>query len=231
MTIEAALFWIASASVSGFVVAAFFAGYLRLRRNLFLLFYIPLLGLLVLAFFLWNGINLGNLVVQNWIRGLVVAAAVTAMMVKNVLAQRPTPRRSGSALVMDILWPGMAYGLVDALLLSVLPVLAVTMALSDAGWASGGSGHVGLGVLALLASLVVAGIYHLGFPEFRGPSVLGAMVGNGIMSLAFFVTMNPLAAVLPHVIMHVAAILHGRESTYQLPPHYGEAEERGLVDV
>jgi hypothetical protein len=231
MTVEAALLWIASASVLGFAVAAIFAGGLRLRRNLFLLFYVPLAGVLVMGFFRWNRIDVADLFLHNWIRGLVVAAAITFLVVRNVLIQPSTPRRSGPALVLDILWPGLIYGLVDALLLSVLPVLAVTMALSGAHWTAGGTGQLWSGALAFLASLVVAGIYHLGYPEFRGPSVLGAMVGNGIMTLAYLFAMNPLAAVLPHMIMHVAAILHGRESTYQLPPHHGPAEERSIADA
>jgi hypothetical protein len=34
-------------------------------------------------------------------------------------------------------------------------------------------------------------------------------------------TVNPLAAVLSHPAMHFAAIVHVRETTLQLPPHYG----------
>jgi hypothetical protein len=227
MTVEAALLWIASASMAGFALAALFAGSLRFRRNLYLLFYVPLAGALVVGFFRSNRIGVADLLRHNWVWGLVAAGLVTALVVKNVLSQPPTPRRRGMALVVDILWPGLAYGLVDALLLSVLPVLAVTLAFAGADWTVGWPGQIGVGGLALLASLIVAGVYHLGYPEFRGPSVLGAMVGNGVMSLAYVLTMNPLAAVLPHMIMHVAAILHGRESTYQLPPHYGMGEEKG----
>lgn len=224
MTIQAALIWIVSASVAGLALAALFAGSLRLRRNLYLLFYVPLAGALVAGFFRWNRIGVIELLRHNWPWGLVGAAVVTALVVRNVLSQPSTPRRTGFALVLDILWPGLTYGLVDALLLSVLPVLAVTMAFAGADWTMDWAGHVGLGGLAVLASLTVTGIYHLGYPEFRGPSVLGAMVGNGIMSPVYVLTGNPLAAILPHMIMHVAAILHGRDSTYQLPPHHERGE-------
>jgi hypothetical protein len=40
------------------------------------------------------------------------------------------------------------------------------------------------------------------------------------MSLAYIVTGNPIAAVISHVAMHIAAVLHGVETVMQLPPHY-----------
>jgi len=227
-----ALLWIVSASVLGFAVTAFFSGILHLPRNLFLLFYIPPVGALVVAFFRVNRIDLRELLQHNWIPGLVGAGLVTLLVVKNVLSQPSTPRRKGFALLGDVLWPGLVYGLVDALLLSVLPAMAVVLAFSGGdGAATMAMGtQVVQGVLALLASLVVAAIYHLGFQEFRGAAVVGAMIGNGVMSLGFILTMNPLAAILPHMIMHVTAILHGRESTYQLPPHDGPIQENAPTD-
>jgi hypothetical protein len=39
------------------------------------------------------------------------------------------------------------------------------------------------------------------------------------MSVAYTATQNPLAAAVSHVAMHVVAVLHGIDSTVQLPPH------------
>jgi hypothetical protein len=39
------------------------------------------------------------------------------------------------------------------------------------------------------------------------------------MSLAYLLTTSPLAPVGAHAVMHVSAVLHGAESTVQLPPH------------
>lgn len=219
-----ALVWIIAASLLGIGVASIFAGRLHLPRNTYLIFYIPMATALIAAFFLANEMDISSLFTRNLGWGLVGAAVVTVVVVKNVLSQPSSPRRSGPGLLLDVLWPGLTYGVVDALLLSVLPVAAVLSAFSGAGWAEGWAGELALGALALLASVVVAGIYHLGYPEFRGPAVMGAIVGNGVMSLAFILTSNPLAAILPHTVMHVAAILHGRDTTYQLPPHYGKAQ-------
>ena len=71
-----------------------------------------------------------------------------------------------------------------------------------------------------MASLLVTVAYHLGYPEFRGSEVVGPVIGNGVCSLAYLLATNPIAAVLSHIAMHVAAVLHGPETTIQLPPHY-----------
>jgi len=66
----------------------------------------------------------------------------------------------------------------------------------------------------------VTATYHLGYPEFRGPAVIQPLIGNVLLTLGFLLTGSPLAAIIGHVIMHAAAVLHGMETTVQLPPHY-----------
>jgi hypothetical protein len=41
-----------------------------------------------------------------------------------------------------------------------------------------------------------------------------------VMSLAYLLTRNPVAPVLSHMAMHVAAVLFGLYTAVQLPPHY-----------
>jgi len=218
------LAWTAWAAILGFVVAAIFAGRLRLPRNLFLLVYVPITAGFFIAFVLLSEVDVPAALKHHWGWGLLGAGVAGAAMVKNVRSQPPSPRSTGAGLLVDILWPGLAYGLVYALLLSVLPVLVVKSALVGAGWPSGWMAHVGFGGAALLASLVVTAAYHLGYPEFRGKPVSGAMLGNGILTVAYLLTQNPLAPLLSHAAMHVAAILHGRETTVQLPPHYPQED-------
>jgi hypothetical protein len=67
---------------------------------------------------------------------------------------------------------------------------------------------------------VVTLAYHLGYPEFRGPQVRAPMFGVGMMSLGYLLTTNPIAAVLSHAAMHIAAVLRGPATMVQLPPHY-----------
>ena len=215
--------WILIASIFGFSISAIFAGWLRLPRNVYLLLYIPLTGALFVLFIYFTGISLTAILTHNWYWGMVGAAVALFMVIRNVLSQPSSPRNKGIALLRDILWPGFLYGLVDSLLLSVLPILAVKEALANAQWTDNWIGLIGFGAIALIASFIVTAAYHLGYTEFRNKKVLWTVFGNGVMSLAFLLTMNPLAAILPHVAMHITAMIHGRETTGQVPPHYHDS--------
>jgi hypothetical protein len=67
---------------------------------------------------------------------------------------------------------------------------------------------------------LVTAAYYLGYPEYQGTAIAAPVIGNGIMSLGYLITTNPLASVLSHVAMHVAGVLHGPATVLQLPPHY-----------
>jgi len=56
--------------------------------------------------------------------------------------------------------------------------------------------------------------------EYRDGDIVNPVIGNGVMSVGFVLTSNPITAVASHIVMHVTAVLHGAESTVQLPPHY-----------
>jgi hypothetical protein len=107
------------------------------------------------------------------------------------------------------LWLGVAYGVLDALMLSVVPVLATWRAFRDRGWTKTWAGKAGVLALALAVSLVVTLLYHVGFSEYWGSGIKDPLVGNGIMSVGYIATANPLTAILSHVAMHVSAVLHG----------------------
>lgn len=214
------MLWILYASILGFAVSAIFAGLLKLHRNIYLLIYIPLVATLFALFIISNKLNITEMIVHNWYWGLIGAVVAGAFVIKNVFSQPSSKAGTGLELIIDIVWPGLTYGLIDALLLSVLPILAIKLALTDSLWTENWYGKIGFGIIGLLASFLVTTAYHLGYPEFRGKKVIWPNVGNGVLSLAFILTMNPLAAILPHMAMHVAAMIHGKDTTGQVPPHY-----------
>lgn len=216
------IIWILIASLLGFTIAAVFAGWLKLKRNVYLLFYIPLVAALLTAFVIANDLNIKEIILHNWGWGLFGAVIVGALVVKNVLSQPSSERQKGVALLSDILWSGFAYGLIDALLLSVLPILAVKLAITNTTLLDSWSGKILFIVLGLIASFFATTVYHLGYPEFRGKKLIWANIGNGLLSLAYLLTMNPLAAILPHVAMHIVAMMHGPKTTIQVPPHYDD---------
>jgi len=213
--------WVLAAAVLGFLVAAVFAGLLRLPRNLYLIAYLVLVAPFFYAFVRWSGLSIGELIRHNWVWGLVAAAVVGAFVVRNVLSQPASTTSQGPSLVFEVLWLGVVYGTLDALFLSVLPVLATWQAFSAFGWTHTLLGKVLVGIIALVASLIVTVAYHLGYPEYRvAGGVSGPSVGNTVMSLGYVLANNPIAAVFSHVAMHIAGVLHGPASVMQLPPHY-----------
>ncbi len=218
----AGLIWILVASFLGFTVAAVFAGWLKLKRNVYLLIYIPLIAALLAAFIISNDLNIIEIILHNWGWGILGAVLAGALVVKNVLSQPSSERHEGIALISDMLWSGFAYGLIDALLLSVLPIIAVKLAITNTTLLDSWSGKILFILLGLLASFFATTVYHLGYPEFRGKKVILANIGNGLLSLAYLLTMNPLAAILPHITMHIVAMMHGPKTTIQVPPHYDD---------
>jgi hypothetical protein len=212
------IIWLLGAGVFGFAIAAFFGGVLRLPRRWFLIPYILGTGGLLAAYVAVTGLDVARLVQHNLIAGLVGGIVTGAILVINVLSQPLSDRGSG----FDLLWAGIIYGTVDGLLLTVMPVIAIWQAF---GPSQSVLAQVGIAALGMLGSIYVTAAYHLGYPEFRGPRVGMAVVGNSIITLAVLLTGNPLAAILSHAMMHVAAVLHGPETTVQLPPHHETAPQ------
>lgn len=225
--------WLAAAAGLGFAVPALFSGLLGLERDPYLLVYLPVIGGFTAAYLRGPAPAGWTRVRGRWLRGTVVGLAAGALLVLSVLRQPAGAPAEGAALVLDLAWSGVAYGLVDALLLTVLPVAAVFGALGgSAGRAGGGAtdgaaggdgGSLGraaaTAALALAASLAVTAAYHLGYEEFRGTALVGPLVGNAVVTVAYLAARSPVAPVVAHVAMHVAAVLHGMEAAVQLPPH------------
>jgi len=209
--------WVLAAAALGFGLAAVFSSWLRLPRTLFLVPYLLGVAAFLEAYRRRARVDVGAALRTRWAAGLAGAGVVGAFLVWSVLRQPASP--PPAQVPLQVLWLGAAYGVADGLLLSVLPVAATWRALARPGLAAPRGGRLGAGALALAASLLVTAAYHLGYAEFRGAAIGGPLFGCGVMTLAYLATGNPLSAVLSHVAMHVAAVLHGIDSTIQLPPH------------
>jgi hypothetical protein len=211
--------WIAAACLISFAISGIFSGLLRWRRDIFLAPYIGLTLLFLYAYLQWSGLSVVTLLRHNWVWGVVGAGILSIITIKNVLSQPASPRSKGFRLAFDLLWSGFLYGLTDALLLSVLPVLATWQAFTLLGWTINAPGRILMSILAILASILVTSAYHVGYLEFRGKRMITANVGNSVMTLGYLLTSNPLAAMICHSAMHMTAVLHGPARVVQLPPH------------
>jgi len=212
------------ASVLGFAISAFFAGWLKLSRRLFLVPYVTLVSIFLYTFFVLNEIDLVEILTKNWVWGIVIGGLVSIFLVKTVRSQPATRQSTGTTLGFDIAWAGLVYGFIDALFLNVMPVIVVWVGTSQFGWTETITGKIGVGVIGLFASLLVTLTYHLGYPEFRNKSVGLVLVGNTIITFAFLLSGNPFGSIISHTAMHIAAVLQGPETTIQLPPHYPRYE-------
>jgi hypothetical protein len=211
--------WLVPAAGIALSVPALFSMGLRWERSLFLLPYVGIIGVLLLVYFRRHPLSMKQLT-GYWPYALVGIAAASFLLLRNIAGQPSSTVPSGMQLVTALAWVGLAYGITDGLLLNVFPVLAVQGA---DFFERQPSRRVRLvrGLFALAASLTVTVAYHLGYTEFHGPAMVSVLIGNTIITSAYLLTGSPLAAVATHVIMHVAAVLHGMETTLQVPPHYG----------
>jgi len=217
--LRASAAWVAVAAVVAFAVPAVFSMGLRWERSRFLLPYVGTIGALLLVYFRRHPLSMTQWV-GHWPWALVGIAAASSLLLRNIAGQPPSAVPSGMQLVAALAWVGLAYGVIDGLLLNVLPVLAVQGAAFFEGQPPRGV-RLQRGLFALAASLTVTVAYHLGYTEFHGPAMISAIIGNAIITSTYLLTGSPLAAVATHVIMHGAAVLHGMETTLQVPPHAG----------
>lgn len=210
--------WLLLAALIGFLIPAIFSSGLRWERSLFLIPYVAAAGTFLFLYFRRMPISLKQLI-GCWPYALIGAAVATFLLVRNIQEQPASAAPEGAQLLLALAWIGLAYGVIDGLLLNVMPVLAVLGARfyeQRPAWTE----RLVRGLIALAASILVTVAYHAGYTEFHGPKMASVILGNVIITSSYLLTGSPLAAVVTHVIMHVAAALHGMETTLQLPPHY-----------
>ena len=129
------------------------------------------------------------------------------------------PGPEGSGLVWAVLWRGVTYGAADGLLLSAFPILAVFAAAEGSRLRRSRRGTIVVGTAALLASLVMTTVYHLGYRDFRSTLLARPVAASLLWSVPTLVTLNPIGTPLTHAAMHVTAVLHNSETEVFLPPH------------
>ena len=214
------LTWLGAGFVVGFAVPFLCADVVQLPRDLYYGVYIAT----VLVFFgLWaraTGQRLDLMVRRHWrwavVLGVVVAAALGVVVLRTEPA---TAGPTGLALSAAVLWRGVAYGAVDGLLLSAFPILAVFAASEGSKLRRRRFGTVAVGAAAMVASLVMTTVYHLGYHDFRSALLARPVAADLVWSVPTLVTLNPIGAPIAHAGLHVTAVLHSYETDVFLPPH------------
>jgi hypothetical protein len=211
--------WVLLASAAGFAASAVFTTALHLERRLFVAAWLVVALAVWAAYHRSTRLSVREQLSRHWRAGLVVGATIGAVLTVTIVRQPASESPVGAQLVADVVWVGVAYGLTDALILSVLPVLALYGS-QPAERLRTPASRLRLAAAALAGSAVIAAAYHLGFAEYRGPQLIQPVFGNLLITLGYLLSGSPVAPAVAHVIMHLAALLHGAAGAVQLPPHY-----------
>ena len=217
-----AVLWLVGVIGGSFLVSWLLTDVLHLRRAPYVAWLALFTGTMTAGYLAWSGGG-AAFWVEGWtwgVLGAVLAGSFLSLMVSRIPRQRGPGGPSGIAA----LWEGVVYGSAEGLLLSVLPVVITWQMLASLGW-NGGWAGVAAGGAAVAASVVVIVAHHLGYRQYRGPAIASPVVGCAVLSVAYLVTANPIAAMGGHIILHLSMQGRGLE----LPPHatevpIGEAE-------
>ena len=211
--------WLLGGFALGFLVPFVFADLLGLQRDV----YYGVYSVFAFGFFaLWarsTDQSLRKMIARRWVLAIVLGLVFAGVMSFIVLRQDATSRPSGLTLASAVMWRGVVYGAADGLLLSSFPILAVFAAFTGNPLRSTTSGKIRIGALALLASIVMTTAYHAGYSDFRSGKIANPIAGDAIWSIPTLVTLNPIAAPIAHIGLHVTAVLHSYNTDLFLPPH------------
>ena len=212
--------WLAVGVVVSFLVPFVLADQLEIQRDV----YYGLYGLAAVGLFLgWarsTGRSRSELLARHWRLAVVLGLIFAAVSVLIVLgSENSTPHPDGAGFIGAIIWRGLIYGAVDGLLLSAFPILVVFAALANSRLRQTRMGTVGVGAIALAASLLITATYHLGYSDFRSDKLRKPLTGDLVWSVPTLATLNPIGAPIAHAGLHVAAVTHSYETDTFLPPH------------
>jgi hypothetical protein len=154
---------------------------------------------------------------RNWIWSVAVGIPTAAFVVWNVFrTDAATPRPHGAYFAFEVLWRGVGYGAVDALLLTAFPCVVASTMLR--GRLRGWRGRARYVALATALIWAITAAYHLGYPQIRQDGLGKPEIGNTIISVPMLATANPIGSIGAHALYHVTAVTHSYETRNFLPP-------------
>ena len=219
--------WMTVAAIGVIATVAFLVPWtltdvLKVPRAVYLGALMIVTAALTYGYLAWSGTDAWGFLTGHWAWGLlgaVVSGAVAAGGIVVVANRRGLPRpseRSMAGIAGALVWEGLLYGAAEGVLLSVLPVLAAWQSFDLLGWTGSTAGAVGSGALAIVASVLVIWVHHLGYREFRGTrEILMPILGCGLLSLAYLLTGSPIAPVGGHFLLHTGLEVRG----VPMPPY------------
>jgi hypothetical protein len=210
-------FWVLAAAVVGLVASGLFSSLLHWRRGAFVAGYAVLMALYLAGFLRFHRLDPLVQLRRHWRAGVAVGVLLGLMLVRGVTHQPASARPEGVPLFFAVGWLGVVHGALNALLLNILPVVATYGARPAEALRRAGA-RAQWGAVAVAGSLIVTAGYYLGFEEFRGPFLIRPLIGNAMLTAGYLFSGSPLAPLIGHILMHLAAVWRGMET---LPPYLG----------
>lgn len=214
------LAWLLAGMAVAFLVPFLAADQLGLQRDVYLVVYVAaVIGL----FFGWardTGQSLHEMLMRRRRLAIglgLVFAGLEVLIVRG--AEDGSGHPGGSEFIGALLWRGVVYGAADGLLLSAFPILLVFAALKNRRVRGRVRGLIAVGTVAMVASLAMTAVYHLGYSDFRGSKLRKPVTGDLVWSVPTLATLNPVGAPIAHVGLHVTAVVHNYDTNLFLPPH------------
>jgi hypothetical protein len=208
--------WYVFVAAVAFLVPFVGVSVLDLQHDLYYLLYFSTTAALLLTYVRSEHVDVRRILAHAWRWSLGLGLVVALAEVWNVLGEQATDRPSGAYFVFELLWRGLIYGAVDALLLSAFPGLIAYSLLR--GRIGGLTGKLRFAALALPLIVGITATYHLGYPQYREDGVGKPEIGNTIISVPMLATANPLGSVVAHASMHATAVIETYETPQFLPP-------------
>jgi D-alanyl-D-alanine carboxypeptidase len=218
--------WLAAGLALAFAVPFVLTDLTSINRDLYYGIFSGGVFGFVAAWLAWGVGSPRAQLVRNWRSGVALGLVFGAVMAAIVRNEPATAHPRGLDFVAAIAWRGVLYGLADGVILSAFPILAVFAAFARGQTLDRRRGKVAVGALALGASLLFTGVYHLGYSDFRGEKLRKPLVGDVIWSVPTLATLSPLGAPIAHAGLHVSAVVHSYDTDTFLPPHRASAPSR-----
>lgn len=209
--------WFAAVCSITFLIPYVFTSVLSINHDTYYLIYFAVTLAVLTLYARATGIDPRELFTRSWKLSLALGALSTGFVVWNVLAQEDaTARPHGFYFAFEFLWRGIAYGTIDALLLSALPgAVAFTVMQGDL---AGLLRRAQYAALTLAMVMVVTATYHLGYEQIRDDGIGSPEFGNTVISVPVLLSANPLGSIVAHASMHAAAVSHAFETDTLIPP-------------
>jgi hypothetical protein len=211
------LVWFALVCTVAFLVPYLGVSVLDMQHDFYYLVYFAVTIAVLASYVRVEQIDVAEVFRCRWRWSLGIGAVLAVFLVFNVFSTEvATARPRGAYFIVELLWRGVGYGLIDTLLLTVFPCLVASRLLH--GHVGGVKGRLRFTALMLPLVIIVTATYHLGYPQYRQDGLSRPETGNILISIPTFATVNPVGSVVAHVSQHVAAVTHAYESRIFLPP-------------